>query len=307
MDFAVMTEPQLGGTYDQLLAVARWAESNGLISFARSDHYYSSREPRPDATDAFATLAGLARDTSTIRLCVLVSPITFRHPAVIAKNAVTIDQMSGGRLDLGVGTGWMDLEHEAFGLTFPPWQERFNRFTEALQYLAAAFGDGPGTFNGAYYSFDADSGPKPTGLCTIIGGSGSVRTPTLAGRYGDEYNQFTAPPEEIAPKIQIMRDAAEVAGRDPNAITISVMGPALVGADESSYQEKLGLEAAERDTTAAELETKWLDLGFPVGSTDRAQSIVADLEDVGVGLMYVQHLELDDMAELAETISVLRG
>jgi alkanesulfonate monooxygenase SsuD/methylene tetrahydromethanopterin reductase-like flavin-dependent oxidoreductase (luciferase family) len=101
MRFSLMTEPQLGGTYEELLDLALWAEGEGMVSFARSDHYYSSRQPRPDATDAFATLAGLARDTATIRLCVLVSPITFRHPAVIAKTAATIDQMSGGRLDLG--------------------------------------------------------------------------------------------------------------------------------------------------------------------------------------------------------------
>jgi len=125
MDFSLMTEPQLGGTYDQLLTLARWAEDRGLVSFARSDHYYSSSVPAPDATDAFATLAGLARDTESIRLCVLVSPVTFRHPAVIVKNALTIDQMSGGRFDLGLGTGWMGEEHDAFGFDLWPMAERF--------------------------------------------------------------------------------------------------------------------------------------------------------------------------------------
>ncbi len=120
MDIALMTEPQIGGTYEELLEIALWAERSGLVSFARSDHYLHHHDPTHPATDAFATLAGLARDTSTIKLCVLVSPITFRHPAVIAKNAVTIDQMSGGRLELGVGTGWMNEEHQAFGLPFPP-------------------------------------------------------------------------------------------------------------------------------------------------------------------------------------------
>ncbi|HLV91270.1 MAG TPA: LLM class flavin-dependent oxidoreductase, partial [Acidimicrobiia bacterium] len=107
MKFSLMTEPHLGGTYEQQLAAAKWAEAEGLHSFARSDHYYSGGDSTPDATDAFAALAGLARETESIRICMLVTPITFRHPSVILKNAVTIDQMSGGRFDLGVGTGWM--------------------------------------------------------------------------------------------------------------------------------------------------------------------------------------------------------
>ena len=307
MDFAVMTEPQIGGTYDELLAVAQWAEANDLVSFARSDHYYSSRQPQPEATDAFATLAGLARDTSDIRLCILVTPITFRHPAVISKTAATIDQMSGGRLDLGVGTGWMEAEHEAFGFPFPPSAERFARLEEALGYLRAAFGPGHQSFAGTHYTLDADSLPQPTGLRTIVGGSGAVKTPTLAGRFADEYNHFTATPETIAPKIQVMRQAAEIAGRDPSAIRVSVMGPTLVAADESAYQDKLTVAAAARDTTPRQLEEKWLAMGFPVGSADRAQTIVAELEEVGVDLMYVQHLELPELDALTEMFDALRS
>ena len=202
-----MTEPQLGGTYDQLLDAARWAEGKGLYGFARSDHYYSSRQPVPDATDAFATLAGLARDTSRIRLCVLVSPITFRHPAVIAKTAATIDQMSGGRFDLGVGTGWMELEHEAFGLEFPPTSERFERLVESLEYIKAAFSGE--SFRGVHYRFEGEAGPKPTGLRLIVGGSGPRRTPTLAGRVAGEYNTFLGLPSDIAPKIAGVRRAAQ--------------------------------------------------------------------------------------------------
>ena len=189
MHFALMTEPQMGGTYDQLLTIARWAEDRGLVSFARSDHYYSSADPAHDATDAFATLAGLARDTETIRLCVLVSPVTFRHPAVIVKNAVTIDQMSGGRFDLGIGTGWMSEEHEAFGLNLWPMAERFGRFDDALHYVRAALGPQPARHDGTYYQLEADVKPGPTGpLPIIVGGTGKKRTPTLAGRYADEYN-----------------------------------------------------------------------------------------------------------------------
>ena len=131
MEFGVMTEPQLGMTYDDQLDVARFAERIGLDVFARSDHYGFPGFEDPHATDAFASLAGLARETDRIGLCVLVSPVTFRHPAVIAKSAATIDEMSKGRLILGVGTGWMEEEHAQFGLPFPEWGERFARLEEA--------------------------------------------------------------------------------------------------------------------------------------------------------------------------------
>ena len=137
-----MTEPQLGGSYQDLLDTARWAEDHGLAAFARSDHYYWSGEPT-DANDAFTTFGGIARETSRIGLVVLVSPLTFRHPAVIAKAAASLDEMSDGRFDLGIGTGWMELEHEVFGLPFPDWSERFARLEEALPYVQAAHAQDP--------------------------------------------------------------------------------------------------------------------------------------------------------------------
>ncbi len=143
-----MTEPQIGGTYEQILRAARLAEAEGLHSFARSDHLAWQRDPAPDATDAFATMGGLARDTDSVRLAVLVTPITFRHPAIIAKNATTIDQMSGGRFDLGVGTGWNDFEHEALGIPFPESAERWARLEDALGYLEVAFAEEGGTYSG---------------------------------------------------------------------------------------------------------------------------------------------------------------
>ncbi|NIA26318.1 MAG: LLM class flavin-dependent oxidoreductase [Gammaproteobacteria bacterium] len=307
MDFALMTEPQLGGTYDQILAAALWAEQAGMVSFARSDHYYSHREPRPDATDAFATLAGLARDTRRIRLAVLVSPITFRHPAVIAKNAATIDQMSAGRFDLGIGTGWMELEHDAFGFPFPPWAERFERLEEALVYLEAAFGPGTGTLSGRYYELDAEVLPKPAGLHIIVGGSGAHRTPALAGAHADEYDHFIASPDEIAPKIARVREAATAAGRDPEAITVSVMGPVLTGRDEASYRRRLEKAAAARDRDPDDLEKTWSDHGIPVGPPVRVRETLAALSEIRVSKFYVQHLDLADLSGLDETLEALAG
>jgi len=300
--FSLMTEPHLGGTYHQQLEAARWAESEGLVSFARCDHYLSGADPTPDATDAFAVLAGLARETSDIRICVLVTPITFRHPAVIVKNATTIDQMSGGRLDLGVGTGWMDLEHDAFGIPFPDWPERWSRFEEALDYLDAAFGDDPARFTGTHYSLDANVRPKPTGMRTIIGGSGAKRTPTLAGNRADEYNFFLCPAETAREKIAVMRDAA--GNRDVEA---TVMGPALVGRDETAYQERLDQAASRRGVSGDDLEQRYADNGYIVGTPKRVADSVAALEEAGVQRIYVQWLDLDDLDAMRETVSIVRG
>ena len=302
MRFSLMTEPHLGGTYDQQLEAAQWAETEGLVSFARCDHYLSGGEPTPESSDAFAVLAGLARETSDIRLCVLVTPITFRHPAVIVKNATTIDQMSGGRLDLGVGTGWMDLEHEALGIPFPDWPERWSRFEEALDYLDAAFGEGPARFDGTHYTLDADVKPKPTGIRTIIGGSGAKRTPTLAGTRADEYNVFMSPPEDVAQRIAVMREAA-----GDRQVEATVMGPALVGKTEADYRERLSRAAARRDMDPDDLETRFVERGLIVGTPDRAAETVAALEDAGVERIYVQWLDLDDLDGMRDTVTVVRG
>lgn len=296
-----MTEPQMGGTYDQLLSFARWAESNDMVSFARSDHYYRAGHHAP-ATDAFATLGGLARETERIRLCVLVSPITFRHPAVIAKSAATIDEMSGGRFDLGVGTGWMEEEHEAFGLPFPETGERFARLEESLGYLRAAFAPGHGTFTGEHYRLDATVEPTPAGIRLVVGGKGPRRTPTLAGTHADEYNHMLRPPDELARKIGVMRRAA--GARD---VTVSVMGSGVVGRTDAEYSERLAVLAAERGITPEELEKRLTDAGEPVGTPSRVAEAVAALEEVGVTKWYVQWLDLSDLDGYAATMEAIRG
>ena len=298
-----MTEPHLGGTYDQQLAAAKWCEAEGLVSFARCDHLLSGRDPVPDATDAFAVLAGLARETEHIRLCVLVSPITFRHPAIIAKNAATIDQMSGGRFDLGIGTGWMDHEHDALGIPFPDSAERWERFEESLDYFDAAFGNGHRSHQGKHYTLDADVKPKPSkDLRIVIGGGGKKRTPTVAGRRADEYNFFICPPKEAKAKIDVMRGAA--GGRDVEATT---MGSALVARTDSEYREALAKAASEGPLGPDELEERLITLGYPVGTPDQAAETVAALEEAGVERFYVQWLDLDDSERMFETVDILRG
>lgn len=302
MRYSLMTEPHISGTYAQQLDAALWAEREGLVSFARSDHYMSGASPTPPASDAFASVAGLARETSTIRLCILVTPITFRHPAVILKNATTIDEMSGGRLDLGVGTGWMELEHTAFGLDFPEWKERFDRFEEALDYLQTGFGNDPADYRGRYYSLSGDIQPKPENIRLIIGGSGPRKTPTLAGTRADEYNFFICPPEDARPKVEVMREAA-----GDRRVEITAMGPAIVGRTDSEYRDRLARAASRSNRSPEELESIYTARGFPVGTPDRAGETIAALEEVGVERLYVQWLDMDDADTMKDTVDILRS
>ncbi len=297
-----MTEPQMGGTYDDILRVARLAESEGLYSFARSDHLAWTREPAPDATDAFATLAGLARDTETVRLTVLVTPITFRHPAIIAKNAATIDQMSGGRFDLGIGTGWNDFEHEALGLSFPESQERWARLEDAIDYLEAAFGPGEGRHHGPYYSLELDVAPKPTGIRLIIGGSGPKRTPTLAGTRADEYNFFICPAEEAGAKIQVMREAA-----GDRKVEATMMGPVTVAGSEAELADRLVGAAGRRNITSDELISRWEKAGVMFGTPGQVREKISVLEEAGVERLYLQWLDLADYEGLARMLELVRG
>lgn len=312
MQFGLMTEPQIGMTYDTLSGLARWAEATGLDAFARSDHYSFQNTTGAHATDAFASLGGLARDTATIDLVVLVSPITFRHPGVIAKTAATIDEMSGGRLRLGVGTGWMELEHTDFGLGFPERSERFERLEEALQYLHHAFGRASGPFHGKFYDLvTTDVKPAPTGaLPIIVGGSGPLRTPRLAGRYADEYNfGIYTDMDEVRLRIDRARTAASDAGRDPAELMISVISPVITGADQAEYGDNMARMAAGDPfgRSAEQLADRYAQTGAPCGPADHAQEVVARLADAGVDRFYLQHFGPPDHDLLASMFSALRG
>jgi alkanesulfonate monooxygenase SsuD/methylene tetrahydromethanopterin reductase-like flavin-dependent oxidoreductase (luciferase family) len=296
-----MTEPQMGGTYDEILRAARLAETEGLHSFARSDHLAWGREPS-DATDAFATMGGLARDIENIRLCVLVTPITFRHPAIIAKNAATIDQMSGGRFDLGVGTGWNDFEHDALGIPFPEDGERWARFEDALGYLEAAFGEGHGTHHGQFYRLDLDMLPKPTGIRLIIGGGGARRTPTLAGSRADEYNLFVCPVDEAREKIQVMREAA-----GDRSVEVTMMGTGTVAGTDAELADLVTAAAGRRHITSDELTARWEKAGVLFGTPSRLTERIAALEEAGVERLYLQWWDLTDYDGLARMVELVRG
>lgn len=305
MQYSLMTEPQMGGTYSQLLGFARFAEESGMVSFARSDHYGTPSGAHHPTLDAFTTLGGLARETSRVRLCVLVSPVTFRHPAVIAKAAATVDEMSGGRLDLGLGTGWMEREHQDFGLDFPPSQERFARLEEALGYLRAAFtGE---KFAGRFYRLETPEVlPRPQGVRLIVGGSGPHRTPTLAGRMADEYNQLVTA-EPLAPRLEVMRQAAQEAGRDPAAVEVTMMGQVVTGRSESEYREVLAKRAAARSLDPAEYEQRLAAAGVPHGPSSQVRETLAALEEAGVTRFYLQWLDLSDLDGCRRTVEAVLG
>ncbi len=302
MQFFLMTEPQLGGGYDQLSWAARYAEDAGLAGFARSDHYYWRAGEPKTATEALTSLGGLTRETTRIRLAVLVSPITFRHPSNLAKAAATLDQMSGGRFDLGLGTGWMEQEHEAFGIPFPAWSERFGRLEEALGYVRAAFSGQE--FEGKFYRLSGEVLPRPSGVRLIVGGTGPEKTPYLAGKYADEYNHFVNSVEVIAPKLEKVKEAALSSGRDPDGITFSVMGPAVLAAGQSALDRQLQKAAELRSITVDELTERWTTTGVPFGTPDQVAEAMGGLAAAGIDKYYLQWLDLDDSEGLASLVDL---
>ena len=311
MQFGLMVEPQVGGSYEDLLRLATWADDAGMDAFARSDHYLNGDTSAP-ASDALISLAGLARETERIQLLSLVSPLTFRHPAVMAKSATTIDEMSGGRMALGVGTGWMESEHEAFGLELPPMAERFEMLFEALAYIRAATGKDRGGFQGRHYSLaDIEVLPTPTGpLPLVVGGSGTQKTPRMAGRFADEYNTFIQPVADLQERLAVMRDAASEVGRDPDQILVSVVSQLFVADTESEYRDLIARTAEARGRTPEEMEATLEARGFPRGTPEQVRAGLDALAAAGVGRYYMQHFSALDAIStdtLDYMLGVLRG
>jgi len=309
MEFGLMVEPQVGGSYSELRDLARWAEDQGIDAFARSDHFLNQDASAP-STDALTTYGGLAEATHSIQLVVLVTPLTFRHPAVIAKTAATLDEMSGGRFALGVGTGWMQSEHDAFGLDLPPLAERFDRLGETLAYVHAAFTSNEG-FEGRFYHLDPIHVlPRPASVPIVVGGSGPKKTPTYAGQFADEYNLFVTDRATLDERIGAMRSAATAAGRSADAVKVSLAGPAVVAPDEASYRAMLERRGARRGQTADEYEAFLKDHNVPHGTPDGARASIQVLLSIGIGRYYVQEyrdLASIDTPTLARSFSILRS
>jgi alkanesulfonate monooxygenase SsuD/methylene tetrahydromethanopterin reductase-like flavin-dependent oxidoreductase (luciferase family) len=306
MDIAI----QAGGTFEELRTTARWAELLGLSTMAVADHYLLSLGDdfgTVPAFDALAQLAALAVETDHIGLAVLVSPITFRHPAVLAKTAVTIDHLSGGRFALGVGTGWLEREHEVFGLGFPETGERFAMLEDALGYLRAFLDpDHPG-HEGRWFSLEAvPTSPRPIGpLPIVVGGIGPHQTPRLAGAYADEFNCYPAPPGEWRARVDRARVAAKDAGRDPDALLISSAGAVMSAPNEAEYHTMLGDAAASSGVTVEQLEAHMQRRNTPRGTHDQVMEQLAALAAEGMQRFYLQRSPGFDYDETATLIGRL--
>ena len=310
MELGLFVEPQCGGSYDRLLELALWAENKGLAAFARSDHYLNG-DDSAQASDALISFGGLGRDTNSIRLVSLVSPITFRHPAVMAKSATTIDEMSGGRFTLGVGSGWMESEHDAFDMDLPPLKERFDRLEEALEVITTIFAGG-GSVSVTHYSLDAETvEPKASdGLEIVVGGGGMKKTPRLAGTYANEYNMFVAEKETLDQRLDVMRGAAQMAGRNPDEILISFAGPAFVYESEAEHRDALTTRGAKRELSPDEYAAFLDARSVPHGTPAQAYQAIEQMESWGVSRYYAQeYMPLDeiDFENIDRIFSALQG
>ncbi len=298
MRFALMTEPQQGLTYAEIAAVASTAEEAGFEAFFRSDHYASfPGGSGKHTTDAWATLAGLARETSTIRLGVLVSPVTFRIPGHFAKVVQTVDEMSDGRVEAGFGAGWNDDEHAQLGIPFPSLGERFDMLEEALAVVHGVWTEPDGwSYEGRHWQVRgslrhgevARAGRRHPPI--ILGGAGGPRLAKLAARYGDEFNLTSAAPEDAPESYRRVREACEAIGRDPDSIVYSAMTGVLVAETDGDLRDRVAvlLEALERPADEAEAWLAQRRGRWVMGTPDEAHERVAALARAGVQRVMLQ-------------------
>jgi F420-dependent oxidoreductase-like protein len=295
MDLRIFTEPQQGASYDTLLAVAKATEELGFDAFFRSDHYLrmGDADGLPGPTDAWITLAGLARETSRIRLGTLMTAGTFRLPGVLAIQVAQVDQMSGGRVELGLGAGWFEAEHTAYGIPFP--KEKFGRLEEQLAIVTGLWQTALGDtfdFHGTYYDLTGSPAlPKPAQpkIPVLVGGHGATRTPRLAARFADEFNMPFASVEDTERQFARVRAAAEEAGRGADDLVFSNALVVCVGKDD----QEVARRAAAIGREAAELRENGL-AGTPAEVVDK----IGRYTEIGCRRVYLQILDLHDLDHL---------
>jgi alkanesulfonate monooxygenase SsuD/methylene tetrahydromethanopterin reductase-like flavin-dependent oxidoreductase (luciferase family) len=293
MRVALMIEGQEGVSWEQWIALAEACEEHGIETLFRSDHYLSQGDGGSrDALDAWTTLAGLAARTTRLRLGTLVSPVTFRHPAVLAKSAVTVDHISGGRVEVGIGAGWMEAEHRAYGFPFPELSERLRLLAEHLETVRGHWTDGP-------------AAPKPLQKPyppLIVGGTGGRGTTEPAARFADEYNTLLADPDECARRRRRLDAACERAGRDPATMRFSLMTGCLVASDANELRERaqrLLLRRGDEGGDPDALVRRYRERGV-AGTPEQVVGRLRQLEDAGrVERVMLQHLQHDDLDMVA--------
>ncbi|HEX4429209.1 MAG TPA: LLM class F420-dependent oxidoreductase [Frankiaceae bacterium] len=296
MDLRIFTEPQFGASYDQQLRLARASEDAGFDAYFRSDHLLSFMgDGEPGPTDTWTTLAGLARDTSRIRLGTLVTSATFRHPGMLWLSVTQVDAMSSGRVELGLGAGWFDGEHEAFGVPFPPMRERFERLEEQLAIITGLWTTPPGTkfdFPGKHYQLAgnpalprATQQPHPP---VIVGGVGAKTTPRLAARFASEFNVPFAPLSDVAAMNARVDDACAEAGRDPATLRRSIALTVCCGRDDAEVARRA--EAIGRPL--AHLKDQL------AGTVSEVVERLGAIADLGLTRVYLQTLDMDDLDQI---------
>jgi F420-dependent oxidoreductase-like protein len=317
MRVCLMIEGQEDVTWEQWLALAGACQEHGLEGLFRSDHYESVMGMRERGSlDAWATLAALAARTSRIRLGTLVSPATFRHPSVLAKNVATVDQVSGGRVELGLGAGWHEGEHRAYGFEFPPTPVRMERLAEQLEIVTRSLTEDAYTFQGRHYQVqDLRALPKPVQRprpTLLVGGGAGPRSLALAARWADEYNTVGVPLEELPERHGRLQDAWRDAGRDPETARLSLMTTCVVGRDRAEVDDRIGRVLAvigSHDSVAEVVDARpnWL-----LGTVDQVAERLSALEAAGVSRVMLQHLDHADtemvavLGEVAATMGSAR-
>ncbi|WP_207908891.1 LLM class F420-dependent oxidoreductase [Pseudonocardia endophytica] len=303
MDFRIFTEPQQGATYTDLLRVAQTTESAGYDAFFRSDHFLAmgdgSGEPGP--TDSWVTLGALGRETSRIRLGTLVTSATFRLPGPLAVAVAQADEMSGGRIEFGLGSGWFEAEHTAYGIPFPSLAERFDRYTEQLEILTGLWATPPGSrfsYSGKHYTItDSPALPRPVqqpGPPVIVGGKGKKRTPELAARFASEFNIPFSPVDECAAQFARVDDACRAAGREPSEIVRSVAQTLVLGRDEAEVSRRAGAIGWAPDSVRSST------MG---GTTGELVDALGRWSEIGVTRVYLQVLDVADLDHVEQFAS----
>jgi F420-dependent oxidoreductase-like protein len=302
MHLALMIEGQEGVTWEQWLALAHACEEHGVDTLFRSDHYLSFSDARRNQSlDAWTTLAGLAAATTTLRLGTLVSPVTFRHPYVLANAAAAVDQISGGRVELGMGGGWNVPEHEAFGIPFPDVPERMALLLEQIEIVHRLWTEDEVDFAGAHYRLEHAPGlPKPVQRPhppLLVGGSGGRGTAVPAARWADEYNTIFGSPDQVAERRRKVRETCEREGRDPDTLRLSLMTGVVVG-------EERARKLFERHRPGEGDFEDWRDRYSQrslVGGIDEIAARIREYEAAGCERIMLQHLLHDDL----ETVRII--
>jgi F420-dependent oxidoreductase-like protein len=293
-----MIEGQEGVTWNDWVALADACEQHGVEALFRSDHYISGTDESRPALDAWTTIGGLAARTSKLRLGTLVSPVTFRHPSVLARAAATADEISGGRITVGIGAGWMEREHRAYGFDFATARERVGRLAEQVEIVHRLLREERVDFAGEHYRLEDAPGLRRPELPILVGGSAKPGTAGPAVRFADEYNPFFATVEEVRERKRLLDEACERAGRDPVTLRYSLMAPCVVGVDAAAVRESAGRIGARFGRDPEQVLERYGERG-PVGTVDQVVARLREIEEIGYERVMLQHLVHDDLETVA--------